>query len=62
MQTNHHGGHHVGISNYSQYNQSQFLVFDLDLGDYNWKVKNSKTSGDGSWNLENEVDNWRLGE
>ena len=62
MPTNHNGGHHVGISNYSQYNQSQFLVFDLDLGDYNWRVKNFKTSGDGSWNLDNEVDNWRLGE
>lgn len=60
MPTNHHGGHHVGISHYNVYNQNQFLLFDLDLGDYNWKIKNFLS--DGQWNTEGEVDNWRLGE
>jgi len=62
MPSGHHGGHHIGISNYNSEDTSRFLVFDIDLGDYNWKIKDFKTSGDGAWSLEGEVDNWRLGE
>lgn len=62
MPTNHSGGHQIGISHYNPDNTSKFLVFDMDLGDYNWKIKDFKTNGDGSWSLEGEIDNWRLGE
>lgn len=60
MPSGHHGGHQVGMSNYRENNNSSFLTFAIDLGDYNWKVKDFLS--DGQWNLEGEVDNWRLGE
>jgi hypothetical protein len=62
MPANHHGGHHAAIATFNPEDVSKFLVFDMDFGDYNWKIKDFKTSGDGAWNLGGEVDNWRLGQ
>ena len=62
MPANHHGGNHAAIATCNPNDLTKFLVFDMDFGDYNWKIKDFKTTGEGAWSLEGEVDNWRLGE
>ena len=62
MPSGHHGGQHAAIATFNPSDTSKSLVFDMDFGDYNWKIKNFKTSGDGAWSLEGEIDNWRLGQ
>jgi hypothetical protein len=60
MPQGHHGGHVIGIAHYNPNNTSKMYVGALDLGDYNWKLKNFL--GDGKWDLSGEIDNWRIGE